>query len=221
MRTMPSHRSTHPDNRSVHTGWRAVHFRWLRVSAAGCTLLVLFVLAGCSLGSTTSTATPTKTDLTPAQVPWCDTVSITFIDSGSATQTTLSNWDVVSPQLGFTPYLPSTFPKGTCLVLAGGSVHDPVFGGRMVITWNLPGSGPLSFSEAPKRSNLGSSLQCAQSAQQASTSICLGTLGNTGITIASGQSSDRLQALFNTLKPNVNWVPSDTNRLVATTTASG
>jgi hypothetical protein len=218
MRSMPSHRSTHPDNRSIHTGWRAVHFRWRLGAAAGCTLLVLLVLAGCSLGSTTSTTTHTNTDLTTAQVPWCDTVSITFIDSGSATQATLSNWNIVSPQLGFTPYLPSSFPKGTCLVLAGGSVHDPVFGGRMVITWNLPGDVPLSFSEAPKRSNLGSSLQCAQSSQQADTSICLGILGNTGITIASSQSSDKLQALFKTLQPNVNWVPSDTNQLLGTTT---
>jgi hypothetical protein len=217
MRIVPTHRSTHPDNRSVGAGWRAVHLRWPRGAAAGCTLLLLLILAGCSLGSTTTT-TPTSTDLTPAEVPWCDTVSITFIDSGSATQATLSNWDVVSPQLGFTPYLPSSFPKGTCLVLAGGSVHDPVFGGRMVITWNLPGNVPLSFSEAPKRSNLGSALQCTQSSQQASTSICLGTVGNTGITIASSQSSDKLHALFISLKPNVNWVPSDTKQLLATTT---
>jgi hypothetical protein len=218
MRTMPSHRSTHPDNRSVHTGWRAVHLRWRIGAAAGCTLLVLLVLAGCSLGGTASKTTSTNTNLTAVQVPWCDTVSITFIDSGSATQATLSNWEVVSPQLGFTPYLPSSFPKGTCLVLAGGSVHDPVFGGRMVITWNLPGDVPVSFSEAPKRSTLGSSLQCAPSSQQAGTSICLGTLGSTGITIASSQSSDQLQALFKSLQPNVNWVPSDTSQLLATTT---
>jgi hypothetical protein len=218
MRIVPSHRSIPMVNQSVPTSWGSAHLRWRLGAAAGATLLILLVLAGCSLGGTSTASTPASTDLTPAQVPWCDTVSITFVDSGSATQSTLSNWDVVSPQLGFTPYLPSSFPQGTCLVLAGGSVHDPVFGGRMVITWNLPGNVPLSFSEAPKRSNLGSSLQCAPSSQQAGTSICLGTLGNTGITIASSQSSDKLQALFTSLKPNVSWVPSDTNQLLATTT---
>jgi hypothetical protein len=201
---------------------RGVEIHWPRrgAAAAGFTLLLILILGGCSLGSS-STSTPTSTDLTPAQVPWCDTASITFIDSGNATQPTLSDWAAVSPQLGFTPYLPSTFPKGTCLVLAGGSVHDPVFGGRMVITWNVPGTGPLSFSEAPKRSTLGSSLQCAQSSQQAGTTICLGTLGSTGITIAASQSASKLQRLFNSLKPDVNWVPSATNQLQATPSPTG
>jgi hypothetical protein len=216
MHLMPSIRSIRKGNRSVHAGWRAIEIRWpLRAAAVSFMLLLVLILGGCSLGSS-STVKATSSDLTPAQVPWCDIASITFIDSGNATQPTLSDWAVVSPQLGFTPYLPSSFPTGTCLVLAGGSVHDPVFGGRMVITWNVPGTGPLSFSEAPKRSTLASSLQCAQSSQEAGTTICLGTLGNTGITIASSQSASKLQALFNTLKPDVNWVPSNTNQLQAT-----
>ena len=215
MRSMASIRSIPADNRSLPTGWRAGR-RPRGVAALFALLLPVLILGGCSLGTTTGKTI--SSDLTPAEVPWCDTVSITFIDSGSATQSTLSDWGRVSPQLGFTPYLPSSFPKGTCLVLAGGSVHDPVFGGRMVITWNLPGDVPLSFSEAPKRSNLGSSLQCAQSSQQATTAICLGTLGTTGITIASSQPAATLQALFNTLKPGVNWVPSTTNQLQATAT---
>jgi hypothetical protein len=150
------------------------------------------------------------------KIPWCDSVSINFIDSASVNQTSLDNWGQVAPQLGFTPYLPQEFPNGTCLVLAGGAVHDPIFGGHLVITWNLPGSVPVSFSEAPKRADLGSSLQCAASTQQANTSICLGTMGETGITIASTESSSAIKSLFSELQPNVNWVPADTNQLLAT-----
>ncbi|MGO8947336.1 MAG: hypothetical protein ACLQUY_06680 [Ktedonobacterales bacterium] len=182
-------------------------------------LAALLLVSGCSLGSSHST-TPVSTSLTAAQVPWCDTVSIAFIDNGSATDSTLTDWQTVSAQLGFTPYLPDSFPKGTCLVLAGGSIHDPVYGGHLSITWNVAGDTPLSFSEAPKRANLGNSLQCAQSSQQATTSICLGTVGDTGITVASSQSIPAVQAVFKTLKPNVNWVPADTNQLLASPTAT-
>ena len=89
-------------------------------------------------------------------------------------------------------------------------MHDPIFGGHFVVTWNLPGNVPVSFSEAPKRADLGSSLQCAASTQQSNTSICLGTMGGTGITIASTESSARSRASFRQLQPNVDWVPADT-----------
>ncbi len=179
---------------------------------------LLAVLAGCSLGGS---STPSGSDqLALTQVPWCDVPAINFVDSGSTAQTTFTNWDDVRTQLGFTTYLPANLPKGSCLVLAGGSVHDPIFGGHFVATWNLPGNISLSFSEAPKRANLGDKLQCAQSAQDAKTAICLGVMGNTGITIASPQSASAVQAIFQSLKPDVNWVPANTNKLLATQTPS-
>jgi hypothetical protein len=154
------------------------------------------------------------------QIPWCDSVSINFVDSSSVNQDSITSWSAVSDQLGFTPYLPKTFPKGTCLVLAGGSIHDPIFGGHFDITWNLPGNVPMSFSEAPKRADLGSSLQCAGSTQQAKTEICLGTQGDTGITIASTESADAIQSLFHALAADVEWLPASTGSQQATPSPS-
>ena len=190
---------------------------WQPISGAAILVALLAALAGCSLGGGTTSA-PTANQLVLTKIPWCDSVSINFIDSASVSQSSLNNWSQVAPQLGFTPYLPQAFPNGTCLVLAGGAVHDPIFGGHFVVTWNLPGNVPVSFSEAPKRADLGSSLQCAPSTQQSSTSICLGTMGGTGITIASTESSAAIESLFQELQPNVDWVPADTTQLQATVT---
>jgi hypothetical protein len=191
---------------------------WQPIPGAALLVALLVALAGCSLG--TSTSAPVANQLVLSKIPWCDSVSINFIDSASVGQTSLNNWSAVATQLGFTPYLPAAFPNGTCLVLAGGTVHDPIFGGHFVITWNLPGNVPVSFSEAPKRADLGGSLQCAASAQEAGTSICLGTQAGTGITIASTESSSEIESLFHELQPNVDWVPADTNQLLATATAT-
>ena len=217
MRSTPFKRSTHLRDLPETPKWSAAGWSW-RPLGGTVLLAALLLLGGCSLGGGSTVAA--KATLLPDQVPWCDTVSVTFIDDASSTQSTLTNWQSVSTQLGFTPYLPTTFPRGTCLVLAGGSIHDPVYGGHLVITWNLPGNVPLSFSEAPKRATLGNSLQCAPSSQQAGTSICLGTVGNTGITIASSQSATQVKALFTTLQPNVNWVPTATTQLLATPTVT-
>jgi arginine repressor len=126
-------------------------------------------------------------------------------------------------------------------VLAGGTIHDPIYGGHMSITYELPTSGPVSFSEAPKRSNLTGKVQCTQSTSNtaststatttasststattaSSTTVCLGTISGTSITIASRQSQADVQALFASLKADVNWVPTDTTELLATATPTG
>jgi hypothetical protein len=182
---------------------------------AACLTALLLILGGCSVGGGSGSPTQSN-ELALTQIPWCDSVSINFIDSSSVNDNSITSWSAVSNQLGFTPYLPKTFPKGTCLVLAGGSIHDPIFGGHFDVTWNLPGNVPMSFSEAPKRAGLGSSVQCAGSTQQSKTEICLGTMGDTGITIASTESASSIQSLFQSLSPNVDWLPSGTNQQQAT-----
>jgi hypothetical protein len=192
------------------------------VLAAG--LVVALALAGCSLFGGDTKATSDQAGL--SQLTWCDKPLVEFQDDGQTPQTTLTHWDDVQGQLGFTPYLPTTLPKGTCLVVAGGSIHDPIYGGHFSITYDLPGTGPLSFSEAPKRPNLDSSLQCTQApggtpspqptssgqgtpgAQAGATTVCLGVISDTSISIASRQSQSELQSLFGSLKPNVSWVPT-------------
>ncbi|MGH2486302.1 MAG: hypothetical protein ACRDHE_09840 [Ktedonobacterales bacterium] len=176
-----------------------------------------------------------STDASLAQLSWCDQPLIEFQDNSSTSQTVITAWDQVKSQLGFTTYLPTTLPKGSCLVLAGGVIHDPIYGGHLSITYDLPGDqGPISFSEAPKRPNLDTSLQCSQNTPATTTTtatatttpatttptttICLGVIANTSVTIASRETQSQVQALFNSLKANVDWVPANTNQLLATPT---
>jgi len=192
------------------------------VAIVGLALLTLS-LAGCSLnlGSTTLTQ---SADPSLNALPWCDAPLISFQDDSQPSQPSLTQWDSVKGALGFTPYLPTSLPKGSCLDLVGGSIHDPVFGGHLSITWVLPTSGPISFSEAPRRgAAVATTPQCATSdatpqstasatttAQAASdtTTICIGALGDTSVTIASHLSASALQTYYTKLQPNVDWQPA-------------
>lgn len=187
----------------------------------GCALAVL--LTGCSLFGGGGKTTTASTTASLSQLNWCDQPLIAFQDNGSTSQTVLSDWGQVKDQLGFTPYLPPTLPKGSCLVLAGGVIHDPIYGGHLSITYDLPGDqGPVSFSEAPKRPNLDTKLQCSQdtTSKQTPTTICLGVISGTSVTVASRQSQTQVQALFNSLKANVDWVPANEPTPTATATAT-
>lgn len=208
--------------RAGHSWWGSGNGRgWWRGAAALALLVVAVVgLAGCDLFGGGSTSASASNDVALAQLAWCDAPLISFQDNGTTARNTLTNWTDVKGQLGFTPYLPPTLPKGSCLVLAGGTIHDPIYGGHLSITYDVPSTGPISFSEAPKRANLGDKLQCTASAQDAKTTICLGTIADTSITVASRQSAADLQALFKTLKADVAWVPSNTDKLLATPTAT-
>ena len=204
-------------------------------------LAAALALGGCDLGGGPSAGTPQSTAVKLNQIPWCDRPFISFQDDSTTARTTISSWSSVKDQLGFTPYLPVTLPKGTCLALVGGSIHDPIFGGHFDITYNLPQSGSLSFSEAPKRDNLGSSVQCVVSAQQPEatqpavtptpgqptatplppkTEVCLGVIENTSVTLAARQSASDLQTLFKSLKPGQDWQPAAADAPTATATKS-
>lgn len=188
-------------------------------------------------GKTTTTADSSAVAL--AKLAWCDQPNVLFQDNSTTDQTELTSWYQVKDQLNFTPYLPPTLPKGSCLALAGGAIHDPIFGGRLSITYELADGTPVSFSEAPKRGNLGDSLQCQASASPAAdatpaatpnptagavtttatatpqTMVCIGAVGNTTVTVASRQSESDVRAIFKALEANVEWVPA-----VATATAT-
>lgn len=168
-------------------------------------LIGVLTLAGCTLfGGPSATG-----DQSLTQIQWCDSKDISFKDQSASSGNALTNWSDVKDQLGFTYYLPSSFPKGTCLVLAKGTIHDPVYnGGSFGITYNLPDAGPIAFSEAPKQPNASTSVQCVQSAQDAKTNICQGVVGDTSVTIASRLSNDAIQNYFSSLKSNLPWTPA-------------
>lgn len=192
--------------------------RWLGGGAALGLLLLTLALSGCGPfgGGDGVTASGTKS---LASLSWCDRPLITFQDDSTTAQKQLSNWSDVKDQLGFTSYLPESMPEGTCLALAGGSIHNPIYGGQFSITYVLPKIGPVSFSEAPLHQGMSSKTQCIQSAQDSKTMICVGAISNTSITIASRQSEADVQSMFGTLKSNVAWVPGGSTPSATPTTA--
>ncbi|HEU5438672.1 MAG TPA: hypothetical protein VFU88_05235 [Ktedonobacterales bacterium] len=200
-----------------HAGTRG----WWRGLLASVALLAVLAmtLAGCSGSSSkTTSANPGLTTLS-----WCDRPYLNFVDASSSAQTPINDWTQVKSQLGFTLYLPPSLPKGSCLALAGGSIHDPIYGAHVSLTWDVaPDMQPLSFSEAPKR-GADAQPQCQASAQDAKVAVCLGTIANTSITVVARKAPADLQAIYATLKPNVEWLPSNTqqSQTTPTTTSTG
>jgi hypothetical protein len=179
----------------------------LRASALVLALGGLLLLAGCNLFN----GDPGSNEKSPADVPWSDSHSAPrFQDDSTAAQTVLTRWSDVKDQLGFTVYLPSSLPNGSCLALAGGSIHDPIYGGHFELTYNLPTTGPLAFSEAPKRPGMADKVQCVTSTQDSKTTICQGAISGTSITLAARETQSQLQTVFSSLKSNVDWVPQVT-----------
>ncbi len=208
-------------------------------------------------GPTTPTATPTPSNLPLARLHWCNKPFILFRDehapvsgtptatataattpgatatasatpSGSPTPSTLTDWSQISPLLGFTVYLPTTLPNNSCLVSASGTVNDPIFGGNFIIGYLLPDKSPISFSEAPSRSN-NIDFQCTSTksgstntmpphgagtptAQASPTQVpillCTGVKSTTNIVFSSRGNETALKKTFDTLQPDVTWVPA-------------
>jgi hypothetical protein len=191
--------------------------RWAPRAGAALALGVALALAGCANDSS-GPLPPNTVRLT--DVPWCDTPSIAFQDDAKLSHTIVTDWAAVKDQLDFTPYLPPTMPSGSCLALAGGTIHDPIFGGLFRITYYTPKNGPISFSEAPKHGQTGAgAAQCTAAAPTATPvqtpgttptpglTVCLGTINGTSITVAAAQTTDAMQKLFGTLQATTDWVP--------------
>src|SRR5581483_3242442 len=137
---------------------------------------------GNSQPSPTATLSP---DLPLAKLHWCGKPAMSFRDEGAVptttatataggsptatatasatvragTPTTLTDWSVVKTNLGFGVYLPANLPRGTCLVSAQATVHDPTFGGSFLIGYLLPDHTSITISEAPLTSQ-NASFQC-------------------------------------------------------------
>ena len=200
--------------------------RWLGGGVAlGLLLILTLALSGCGPfggdGGNGGNASASGGDRALASLAWCDRPLITFQDDSTTSQNMLTKWDDVKGELGFTTYLPESLPQGSCLALAGGSIHNPIYGGQFSITYVLPKAGPLSFSEAPLRPGLSSKTQCIQSAQDKNTTICVGAIANTSITIASRQPAADVESLFGSLKPDVAWTPGGSTSSTATPSATG
>lgn len=187
----------------------------------------------------TATATPTAT-ITPGAtttpgITVTATATATTIAGSTPTPTvvpgtprTITDWSEVEANLGFTVYLPSKLPKGTCLVNAQATIHDPIIGGSFTIAYLLPDHSALSLSEAPVVSQ-NTIFQCNPSngatsqanatpkagtpapnpsaTQGAPLLLCSGARDTTNIVMSARGSTAYLQQLFNNLQPNLTWIP--------------
>jgi hypothetical protein len=205
------------------TGWwnagaRRAAGAWAARAGTALALGAALLLGACAT-SNSAPLPPNALHLT--DVPWCDVPAISFQDDAKLSHTVITDWSAVKDQLDFTPYLPPSMPKGSCLALAGGTIHDPIFGGLFRITYIVPSGGPISFSEAPKHTGQSgnSAAQCTAAAPTATAAptpattptpaltVCLGTINNTSITVAAAQDATAMQKLFTSLRPTADWVP--------------
>jgi hypothetical protein len=204
---------------------------------AGCVLLASAVLTSCSglnLGGSASPSptgkavTPTSTTTALARLHWCDKPLMVFRDLAASgtpgvkagNPTTITDWSVVEPRLGFTVYLPATLPTGSCLVSASGTVRDPILGSNFVIGYILPDHSSITLSQAPQRTQ-STAFQCSlvpstsgtkatptPTTSQGPTQFCSGARGSTNIVFSSSGKTAALQQFFNALQPGVDWVPT-------------
>jgi hypothetical protein len=149
----------------------------------------------------------TPPGIAPDRVSWCNAPDVTFEDDGTSPSATIKDWKHAQPLLGFTPLLPPTLPTGTCLAAAGGVVRNSTFGGRFIITYELPDHGALSLAESPKLQDIPTP-QC--SADTGSITTCRQTQHGLDITISSTQTAAQLRSLLASLHPDAAWVPRDT-----------
>lgn len=173
--------------------------------------------------SPTATATAGASPTTTATASSSPTV-------GAGTPTTITDWNVVKANLGFTVFLPANLPRDACLVSAQATIHDPTFGGSFLIGYLLPDHTSITISEAPLTSQ-NTSFQCSVSnsstAQKSSPSatatgtpqapasptpvpvqLCSGAKNTTNIVLSARRSVEYLQQTFSTLQPNVSWIPA-------------
>lgn len=176
--------------------------------------------------TTSATSTPTGT----ATANVTGTASATSTSgtqiTGTATPQTVTDWSLVKANLGFTVYLPTTLPNNSCLVSAQATIHDPIFGGSFTIGYLLPDHTPLSFSEAPLKSQ-NTSFQCSATGSTTPTTggtpgkaiptptptpnssqLCSGAKNTTNIVLSGPGTSAHLQQIFTSLQPNINWIPA-------------
>jgi hypothetical protein len=178
----------------------------------------------------TSTATSTTT-VTPGVTA---TITVGSTETPTATLApgtprTITEWSDVEAGLGFTIYLPATLARGTCLVNAQATIHDPIIGGSFTIGYLLPDHSALTFSEAPLISQ-NTSFQCntsnatkpqanntpkagtpavsPSSTQEVPILLCSGAKDMTNVVMSARGGSDHLQQIFHNLQPNVSWIPA-------------
>lgn len=211
-------------------------------------VLISLLFSACSnpFGGGNASATPTvSAQQTLNKISWCATPSMVFRDEGAVTPTatstatanstpvagpgtpsTITSWTLVKSKLGFTVYLPAALARGSCLVSAQATIHDPIYEGKgsFTIGYLLPDHTSLSISETPLMQSLDATFQCSSNSAPTSTNkstvsltptastalsqLCSGAKSTTSIVIAGPGSAAHVQQIFNALQPNITWIPA-------------
>jgi hypothetical protein len=199
-------------------------------------LSMLFRDEGAVTPTVTASSTPelTATSTTTATVAPGITATTTVgstptVTAAPGTPSTITDWSEVETNLGFTVYLPSTLPGGTCLVNAQATIHDPIIRGSFTIGYLLPDHSALSLSEAPlllqnpefqcnpsngatpqanNTPKAGTPVSSPGATQGVLLLLCSGAKSTTNVVMSARGSSDHLQQIFNNLQPDISWIPS-------------
>ncbi len=143
---------------------------------------------------------------------------------GPGTATSVTDWATMKANLGFTIYLPAMVQSGACLVSAQATIHDPIFGGSFTIGYLLPDGAPLSFSEAPLKSQ-DTTFECNGGGTPTPTSsqnqktptasptaqpsqLCSGAKNTTNVVLSGSGTTVQLQQIFDNLQPDIDWIPA-------------
>ena len=140
----------------------------------------------------------------------------------------VTDWSEVRANLGFAVYLPPTLPRNACLVSAQATIHDPIIGGSFTLGYLLPDHSALTLSEARLVSQ-NTAFQCSSSnsattqttsnpkagtptptssSTQIAALLCSGAKNTTNIVMSARGSVSDLQHIFNTLQPDITWIPA-------------
>jgi hypothetical protein len=199
---------------------------------------MLFRDEGAVTPTATASSTPVVTSTATSAATIAPGITATTAVGSTATATatvapgtprTIADWSEVEADLGFTIYLPSALPRGTCLVNAQATIHDPIIGGSFTIGYLLPDHSALSLSEAPLISQ-NTAFQCSPSNRATSQAtntpkagtpvvspsaiqevpflLCSGAKDTTNVVMSARGSLDHLQQIFKNLQPNISWIPT-------------
>ncbi|HEU5226968.1 MAG TPA: hypothetical protein VFU49_04075 [Ktedonobacteraceae bacterium] len=214
----------------------------------GVILIGSMLLAACSDANIVGGGNATPTPVGTSSIHWCGNPLVVFRDEAAPTTPTpgatatpgtsldpangvpktITDWKVVKANLGFTVFLPSTFPAGTCLTSASSTLRDPIIGSIFTIGYLLPNHDAISLSEAPLRSQKNAAFQCSTSVSTTITDggakggtptatttsaqdpvqLCTGGRDTTNIVFSARGSTASLQKFFLALQPNLNWLPA-------------
>lgn len=205
--------------------------------------ILLLVTTACSGLNVVNGGTATPGPVSTSRVHWCGkplaifrdeaapttptpgatTTPATSLDPANGVPKTITDWNVVKANLGFTVFLPATLPAGTCLTSAASTLRDPIIGSNFTIGYLLPNHDAISLSEAPLRSQKNAAFQCSVSVNapgvsggatptttvgQAPVQLCTGARDTTDIVFSARGSTSNLQKFFLAMQPNINWLPA-------------